>query len=121
MLGCSFEVLLLEACNQPWRSDRLSYVLVKVLGCSLELLQVAIHSFKFFLDHIEKILGDPIVYYRILFQGFTTNSIDNTLGDPIVCARMLFRCFATGSTEKILGDHVVCARILFRFFATRGM
>ena len=70
MLGCSFKVLLLEACNQPWRYDRLSYVLVKVLGCSLEFLQVARHSFKVLPDHIEKILGDPIVCARMLFRGF---------------------------------------------------
>ena len=70
MLGCFFEVLLLEACNQPWRSERLSYVLVEVIGCSLEFLQVARHSFKVFPDHIEKILGDPIVCARILFRAF---------------------------------------------------
>ena len=69
MLGFSFEVLLLEACNQPWTSDRLSYVLVKVLR-SLEFLQVARHSFKVFPDHIEKIQGDPIVCARMLFRGF---------------------------------------------------
>ena len=67
MLGCSFEVLLLEASNHPWRSDRLSYVLVKVLGFSLEFLQVARHSFKVFPNQIEKIMGDPIVCARMLF------------------------------------------------------
>ena len=70
MLGFYFEVFLLEACNQPYRSDRLRYVFIKVSGCSLEFLNVTRHSFKVFLDNIEKILGDPIVYARILFQGF---------------------------------------------------
>ena len=72
MLGFYFKVFLLDVCNQPWRFDRLSYVLVKVLGCSLEFLQVARNSFKVFPDHIEKILGDPIVCARMLFRGLVT-------------------------------------------------
>ena len=121
MLGCSFEVLLLESCNQPYRSDRLSYVLIKFLGFSLEFLQVARHSFKVFPDHIEKILGDPIVCARKLFRCFATGSLENILGDPIVCVRMLFRGFTTGSIKNVMGDPRVCATILFRRFATRGM
>ena len=48
-------------------------------------------------------------------------SIEKILGDPIVCARMLFQGFATGSIKNILADPIVCARMLFQGFSTRGM
>ena len=42
---------------------------------------------------IEKIMGYPIVFARMLFKGFSTGNIEKILGDPIVYARILFRGF----------------------------